>query len=141
MTESVVRESVEINLGGKSYEFPRPVIAKRREFQKDALRVAELWEQMDFPLGVEPLSVGATPVPSAKNMRLTIELSERILKYLVEYCSAIRIDQQALRDKFNAGEITESDLGREWGKLKDFVSAPFVKPKEGVAPVDTNASG
>ena len=136
MGESTVRDVIEITLGGKTYPFARPVIARRREFQKASLRLAELWENLEFDSG-DTLK----PKQSAKNMLVFMEITERILDTLAEFCPAVRGDIRSLKDKFNAGEVTDAEVGMEWGKLKEFVSAPFGQSRESAAPADTSASG
>lgn len=140
MSESTIRDAIEITLGGKTYSFARPVIARRREFQKDSLRLAEIFEQLDFTEQVHENGF-RLPASTAKNMRLFIEIAEQILKTLADYSPAIKNDQAKLRERFNLGEITETEISTEWGKLKEFVQAPFAPSRESAAPADTSSSG
>lgn len=140
---SIVRDSIEITLLGVDYEFQRPVISQRRRFQKDGLRVAEIFSQMDFANDTD-LSDGtdAQFLETPKNMRLFMECVDVILEIFVKYCPAIARDEKKIRDALDSEELTDTEIGIEFGKMRGFANAPSSGATKAAksAPATTSAS-
>lgn len=139
----IVRDSIEIVLLGVTYEFQRPVISQRRRFQKDCLRVAELYQQMDYANGTSLLDGGdAQFLETAKNMRLFMECVDVVLEIFVKYCPAIARDEKKIRDALDNEELADGDIGKEFGKMRAFADAPSKGATKAAksAPVNTSAS-
>lgn len=140
---SIVRDSIEITLLGTTYVFERPVISQRRRFQKDGLRVAEIYSQMDFANGTS-LSDGedAQYMETPKNLRLFMECVDVILEIFVKYCPAIARDEKKIRDALDNEELTDGEIGIEFGKMRAFANAPSSGATKAAkdAPATTSAS-
>lgn len=140
---SIVRDSIEIVLLGETYEFERPVISQRRRFQKDVLRVAELYQKMDYSNGTSFADGDGAQIPeTAKNMRLFMECVDIVMEIFVKYCPAIARDEKKIRDALDNEELTDGEIGIEFGKMRAFANAPSkgaTKAAKG-APATTSAS-
>ena len=140
MSEGIVRQSVTMELCGKEYEFERPVIAMRRKFQKDCLRIAEIFSQMDFEEGAGWMEGdGARPLETPKNLRLFMDCADLILEVLFRYCPAMAKDKKSISLAFDEGTLTDSDISTEFGKIKGFVERPL--SEAGESQDDTSESG
>lgn len=121
----IVRDSIEIVLLGVTYEFQRPVISQRRRFQKDCLRVAEIYQQMDYSNDTSFADGDDAQFPTtAKNMRLFMECVDIVLEIFVKYCPAIARDEKKIRDALDNEDLTDGEIGSEFGKMRAFADAP-----------------
>lgn len=139
----IVRDSITITLLEVDYEFERPVISQRRKFQKDGLRLAEIYSHMDFANGTS-LSDGddAEFMNTPKNMRLFMDCVDVILDIFFKYCPALARDEKKIRDALDNEELTDGEIGKEFGKMRAFANAPSKGATKAAqtAPATTSAS-
>lgn len=124
-TDTLERQSITVAFLGKDYEFERPVIAMRRKFQKDCLRIAAIYADMEFEDGSSWADGNEAKIKEhPKNMSLFMDCAELMLEIFVRYCPAIREDEANIQEAFNSGDLSDTEVGTEFGKLHEFVQAP-----------------